>query len=621
MLRALASLSLLALVAVVVAAEPPLKATPLGEAGPAARWAEQLGDRDYQTRERAGKELDALGEAALPALDKVIAAGSPEAVRRATALAGRIQARADTARAIAAKLVDVNLDDQPFGSVLLEFQKQTGYHFRVNGDQAVLGKKGNFVAKKEPLWVALDRFAAECGLEFDSAAGLNVPVNVPRDMLAEQQLRMRQVERDRIQQQLSQMKAELLGLKNQEAATAKLYANLKDAERKEKVPLLQKELATLKMRIGAMPAQIAELEKQFAAVTAMPPPAGTIVLRPASSPKPPTVCVVGAIRLQPTAFPGQLPQVSSEVIPLVLTATPEPSLRWVRTTETIITKATTPDGRVLAYDPTAASPTTDGYSDQMQFQRLGRGRGMRFKGEYYGEPVRVDVLGGFSPTPMQSLVRLHAPAGAAVTKLATVEGVMRAKLWGQPETVAAIKALSGDAARVYGPNNVFLEAKLSPDPNDKTARYLDVELVYDATEVSPQAGSPSSDPLYLEPMPGGGVRAVRPMPRPAIRGNPQGLSLTDDAGVEFGMSLRMAENTPLSYDPHTGGNRVLKMKQQYIVRPSKADQGPATRLTFTAIRMREVDLPFKLTDVPVSAGTLDPKLAVPTPQPGFNFDR
>ena len=135
MLRALASLSLLALAAVVVA-EPPLKATPLGGAGPAAKWAEQLGDRDYQTRERVGKELDALGEAALPALDKVIATGPPEAVRRATALAGRIQARADNARAIAAKLVDVALDDQPFGSVLLEFQKQTGYHFRVTGDQA-----------------------------------------------------------------------------------------------------------------------------------------------------------------------------------------------------------------------------------------------------------------------------------------------------------------------------------------------------------------------------------------------------------------------------------------------------------------------------------------------------
>ena len=618
MLRALASLSLLALVAAVVAAEPPLKATPLGEAGPAAKWAEQLGDRDYQTRERAGKELDALGEAALPALDKVIAAGTPEAVRRAIALAGRIQARADTARAVAAKLVDVSLDDQPFGSVLLEFQKQTGYHFRMNGDQAVLGKKGNFVAKKEPFWVALDRFAADCGLEFDSAAGYNVPVNVPRDQLAEQERMRRQVDRDRIQVQLSQIKVQLSVLKNQEAATAKLLAKLEDADRKEKGAAMEKQLATLKKQIEATAVEIASLEVQYKFATAMPPPAGTIVLRPASSPKPPTVCVVGAIRLQPTAFAGQLPQVSSEVIPLVLTATPEPSLRWVRTTETLITKATTPDGRVLAYDPTAASPTTDGYYPEQQLRQLGR---RRFKGEYYGEPVRTDVLGGFAPTPMQSLVRLHMPAGAAVTKLATVEGVMRAKLWGQPETVAAIKSLSGEAARVYGPNNVFLEAKLSPDPNDKTARYLDVELVYDATEVSPQAGSPSGDPLYLEPMPGGGVRALRPRLQPAIRGNPQGLSLTDDSGVEFGMSLRMAETTSLSYDPFTGGNRVLKMKQQYIVRPSKADQGPATRLTFTAIRMREVDLPFKLTDVPVAAGTLDPKLAVPTPQPGFNFDR
>ena len=87
------------------------------------------------------------------------------------------------------------------------------------------------------------------------------------------------------------------------------------------------------------------------------------------------------------------------------------------------------------------------------------------------------------------------------------------------------------------------------------------------------------------------------------------------------MSLRMAETTAVSYDPYTGGIRVSKQKQQYIVRPSKADQGPATRLTFSAIRMREVDLPFKLTDVPVAAGTLDPKLAVPTPQQHPIYDR
>lgn len=618
MVRALASLPLLALVAVLAAAaEPPLKAIPLNAAGTAARWADRLGDRDYQTREQATKELDALGDAALPALDTVIATGTPEAVRRAALVGGRIRARAENARAIAPKVVDIDLTDESFGTAVAEFQKQTGYQIRVNGDQAILGKKGTFAADQEPFWTALDRFAAATGLEFDSAAGLNVPVNLPRDLQAEQELRFREVRRDAIQSQLAQLKVALNVLQNQVAATTKVLAKLTDEQRKEKGAATEKAVAELRTRIEVAETQVADLEKQFVAVTAMPPPAGTVVLRPAGSVKASAAAVVGAVRVQAVPFPGQLPQVSREVIPLLLTATPEPSLRWVRTTDAIITKATTPDGRVLAYDPIASNPSAAENFEELQIQRMGRGRRLR---EYYPMRARADILGGYSATPFQSLVRLVAPPGPAVTKLATVEGLLRAKVWGQPEAVVAIKGITGEAARVYGPSGVSLQAKLSPDPNDTTAQYLDLELVYDATEVSPRTDAAAADPVYIEQLPGGGIRTVRPRPRAAVRGNPYGLTLTDDSGTEYGMSLRMAETSSLSYDPFSGGNRLLRMKQQYIVRPSKAGQGPPTRLTFTAVRMREVDLPFVLTDVPVALGTMDPT-AVPVPPAYPTYDR
>lgn len=622
MSRVLAPLSLLAVATIGFAADPPLKATPVGAAGAAARWAEQLGDRDFQTRERASKELDTLGDDAVPALERVIASGPPEAVRRAIAVLRRIQTRGENARAIAPKLVDIDLDDKTLGTALGEFEKQTGYRIRVNGDQAVLSKKGTFTAKKEPFWVALDRFAAQAGLEFDSAAGLNVPVNMPRDMLAEQEMRQRQVERDLVQAQIGKAKVLLATLRNQEATIAKKLAGLKDDEKKEKGPALEAELAVLKKQIAVSAAEIDALERKFAAVTTAPPPAGTVVLRAAGSAKV-SASVAGAVRIHATPFPGQLPQVSSEVIPLLLTATPEPSLRWVRATEAIITKATAPDGTVITYDPLAGSfAGANATQEEMmmrQMQQLGR-RG-RIRGEFYVEPTRVDMLGGFAPSGYQSLVRLNAPAKLAVTKLATVEGVVRAKVWGPPEAVASHKGLSAESVRVYGPGGVSLDAKLTVDPNDKAAYFLDVELVYDATEVSPQAGAPSSDPLYLEQGPGGRARPIRPTPRPAIRANPQGLSVADADGNEYGMSLRMSESTSLSYDPFSGNNRLLRLKQQYIVRPSKADAGPPARLTFTAVRMREVDLPFKLTDVPVAAGTMDPKAVVPQPQPWPSYDR
>lgn len=608
MVRALASLSLLALAAVVVAADPPLRATPLGDANTAARWAAQLGDRDYQTREQASKELDALGEAALPALEKVLTAGNPEAVRRAAAVIARIQARAENARAIAAKRVDVDIDDQPFGTALAELQKQTGYQIRVNGDQAVLGKKGTFSAKKESFWTALDRLAAELGLEVESAAGYAVPVNVNRDYAAELQLRQRQVERDLLQQQIQRAKVAVSVLQNQEAAVAKKLAALTGDEKKVKGPGLEKEREALKAQAARSREEVAELEKRFSASVAAPPPAGTVVLRTVGTGKPSPSVVVGAVRVQAVPFGGQPEQVSREVIPLVLTATPEPSLRWVRTTETIITKAVTPDGRVLSYDPTAVSAgAVTGYDrvEQLQIPRL-RVRRLR---ESYLEPVVVDTLGGFTPSHLQALVRLHAPtAGAAVTKLATVEGVMRAKVWSQPEAVVGLKGLTADPSRVTGMNSVSLEAKLTADPHDKAAHYLDLVLTYDPTEVSPQGDGPAADPLYFEQAPGGGARPIRPRPRAAVSGNPHGLTLTDDTGGAYTMSLQTGETIGLGYDPYTGINRQLRLKQRYIVRAAKSDSGPPSRLTFSAVRMREVDLPFKLTDVPVAAGTADPKL-------------
>lgn len=606
MVRVLSLLLLLTGAVAVAVGEPPLRATPLDAAGAAARWAGQLGDRDYHTRERASRELDALGEAAMPALDRVIATGTPEAVGRAQNLAARIAARAENARAIAPKVVDIDRTDEPYGTILAEFQKQTGYQIRINGNQAVLGKKGDFTAKKEPFWVALERFTALTGLEVESAAGLNAPVNVSRDLLAEQAQMRLQVERDRLQARLAQAKVAKEVLQKQEAAAMQALARLTDELRKEKGPVVEKAIADVRKMLEANAAEIADLEKQFAAATALPPLAGTIVLRAAGPTKMPAT-VAGAVRIHATPFPGQAAQVSSEVLPLLLTATPEPSLRWVRTTEVIITNATTPDGRRIGFDPTAAIPSVDASRQQEELMLGFRGgrRGLR-RGGYYVEPTRQDVLGGYSPTAFQTIIRLNTPRGAAVSKLATVEGLMRAKVWTQPEAVATIKALSGEDTRVFGPNGVSLQAKLSPDPNDTSAHYLDVELVYDTTEVSPQTKSSGTDPLYLEQLPGGGVRAVRPRTRPTTRGNPQGLSVTDRAGNEFNLSLRMAETTSLSYDPFTGSNRLIKLKQQYIVRAAKSDTGAPARLAFTAIRLREVDLPFKLTDVPVAAGTMDP---------------
>src|SRR5580765_414262 len=58
-----------------------------------AKWVAQLGAGDFRTREQAGKELDKVGDAALPALRKAAAGDlEPEAKRRVDMVLERIEA-------------------------------------------------------------------------------------------------------------------------------------------------------------------------------------------------------------------------------------------------------------------------------------------------------------------------------------------------------------------------------------------------------------------------------------------------------------------------------------------------------------------------------------------------
>jgi HEAT repeat protein len=62
----------------------------------------QLGDDDFQTREKATEELPAYGAAAVPLLNKALESSDAEVVRRAEDALGRIQARAGSGIAVAA---------------------------------------------------------------------------------------------------------------------------------------------------------------------------------------------------------------------------------------------------------------------------------------------------------------------------------------------------------------------------------------------------------------------------------------------------------------------------------------------------------------------------------------
>ena len=125
--------------------------------------ADRLGDRDFHVREAAGKQLDAFGETALPALKQIAATGSPEAVRRAQSLAQRIAARIENEKALAPKLVTLDLRDADFRTVADAIQKQTGYKLAID-DEVAPAKKVTIRLTKRPFWEAVAEVNRHFGL-------------------------------------------------------------------------------------------------------------------------------------------------------------------------------------------------------------------------------------------------------------------------------------------------------------------------------------------------------------------------------------------------------------------------------------------------------------------------
>src|SRR5205823_5129027 len=96
--RLLAAVGACAVLAGVVAAESPAPA-PIRPA--AEVLAAQLGAPSFADREAAAKALEALGPAAIPALQAAAKSPDPEVRQRASALLARLQRSADSAKRLA----------------------------------------------------------------------------------------------------------------------------------------------------------------------------------------------------------------------------------------------------------------------------------------------------------------------------------------------------------------------------------------------------------------------------------------------------------------------------------------------------------------------------------------
>lgn len=136
----------------------------------------QLGSSKFAEREKAKKELEAIGNPALEALRKATKDENLETVKRAQELLRKIEDRMLTADLLNPKKIRINVKDQPAMDVVAELSRLSGYQIQVIGDRAAIAeKKITLDTGDVTFWEALDQVCAKGGLSEQVNVGMTTP--------------------------------------------------------------------------------------------------------------------------------------------------------------------------------------------------------------------------------------------------------------------------------------------------------------------------------------------------------------------------------------------------------------------------------------------------------------
>ena len=635
-MRPLLSLALLCTVVVAVPADPP--------ADKVKHLIAQLGSPDFHAREAATRELETVGPPALAALKAATASEDMEVARRAGELASRIARRADNDRTLAPTLVDLTFEDKPLSEVLAALGKQTGYKLMAPDVDDPTVKVTVKTNGKVPFWVAVQQVCDAAGLEVGPVTAIAVAAApTPEPLVATfapvkpVQLAIIPLRNIQIvpapklvpakpadppaalqkQAEVARDLAEVLKRRMEvaERVQPKVAEKQPGAEQKRLQELQAAQLAEAQRLLAALAEE--QARQAVAARSGYTPTApalpGMIVLRPKAKPYP--ACVSGAVRVEATPFPAAaLPAVPTTLIPIVLTAAAEPKLKWEHVESVRVTKAIDDAGRTLVTAPADSSAlTTRVHPVQGGAIVLEGGLGAVLV------PTHGTVAASFSPQPTQAVVRLKADG--PTKSLKELEGVIRAVVRAGPEEMAAATGFDDAAVTAFGPNGLGLKvSKLEPVPDKEDEFTLDVVVGYKAGEVQLADNSApgvtetvgNGQVIVRQQMVIGGEVVLRQQVIGAgFRGGRRGgyRVAGENSGLSvFGLTVTDAAGTPFELTAPTSVRRFdadggVTDEVKLVLKPTAKGQGKPVKVAFAGVRAKTVEVPFKLADVPVAAGT------------------
>ncbi len=159
----------LALGLTLVLSSPPQAVHAVGDKGDKAdrvqQLIQQLGSPKFAVRDRAKKELESMGPAALEALRKAAKSEDMETSRRAGELVRKLEDKMTLDSMLQPKKVNLKLKDVSVMAAVDELSKQSGYPIQVDGDRTQLAKRKITLETGETtFWQAFDQLCQKGGL-------------------------------------------------------------------------------------------------------------------------------------------------------------------------------------------------------------------------------------------------------------------------------------------------------------------------------------------------------------------------------------------------------------------------------------------------------------------------
>jgi hypothetical protein len=573
----------------------PVAAEDLKATGPApiptelARLIEQLGDRDYGTREAAAKHLETIGQPALAPLEAATQSDSPEVAERAAMLRIRIHQRLANEAVLAPTIVELPDGEQTVSLWFALIENQTRYKLRIEGDQATLSQKVKLPAGKRPFWEVVQQVCDATGLEVAAVTspGLLISADSQSRVSAAEQLRQ---QADSYTRQLDTHKKYRQNLKDQVDELRKAHDAETDAQKKA---VIAKALKSSEARLQEFDGEIARIEQQLTLQKDIS--LGMVMLRAKSGTNGKSVSHSGAVRVAASAANAEVSKrYKPEHLPLTFKVFPEPRMSWQSISEIGITEAVGADGCPLR--PTYFRPRTYNSlaNDELQFRRARLGL------------QESELLPGQATTGYAALI---ANTSGTPATLKSLRGLIRGNVWSAPTEIVSVSAeevgaaVSNCAHGVALQLKVFDGARVLPD----NSVLIEIVLSYPPNTVRLDTDRPGTKgEVWFEQQGGrvivrnGGLQPANPRVNTPSR--PFGLTVYD----QDGNPLTLSQVSSSTMQTVVQQQLLIQHRLQYYVRPT--ERGTPAKIgsvSFRGSRLAEVTVPFQLTDVAVSPGTGD----------------